>query len=83
MSKAQFSNADIQSAVDAFVSTNVPRIAPAVGKNSDVTVYGENKNPYKPVIVKEDENGTDEKISGSDIGVEFEGSDGLGDSQSV
>lgn len=83
MSKARFNDADIAGAIAEFTATNQARIAPAVGKNSDVTVYGENKNPYKPVIPKESENGTDEAISGLDLGAISEGSDRLGDSQGV
>ena len=80
MSKARFNDADIAGAIAEFTATNQARIAPAVGKNSSVTVYGENKNPYKPVIPKESENGSDETISGLDIGIAPEGADGLGDS---
>ena len=83
MSKARFNDADIAEAIGAFVAATPPREVPAIGKNSDVTVYGENKNPYKPVIPKESENGTDEAISGLDLGAISEGSDGLGDSQGV
>ena len=56
--KAQFSTEDINSAIDDFVATNAPRMAPAVGKNSEVTIYGENTNKYKPILpeLKDDEN---------------------------
>ena len=50
--KAQFTDNDISSAIDDFIATNAPRLAPAVGKNSEVTIYGENNNPYKPVLPK-------------------------------
>ena len=50
--KAQFTDTDISSAIDDFVATTAPRLAPAVGKNSEVTIYGENNNPYKPVLPK-------------------------------
>ena len=83
MSKARFNDAEIAEAIGAFVAATPPRIAPAIGKNSDVTVYGENKNPYKPVIPKECESGTDEAISGLDLGAISEGADGLGDSPGV
>jgi hypothetical protein len=46
-------------------------------------VYGDNPNPYKPVIAKGDDDGSDETISGLDIGIAPEGADGLGDSQGV
>ena len=49
---AQFDTADINSAINEFVANNAPRLAPAVGKNSEVTIYGENNNPYKPVLPK-------------------------------
>ena len=80
MSKARFNDADIAEAIGAFVAATPPRTAPAIGKNSDVTVYGENKNPYKPVVPKGDDDGSDETISGLDIGIASEGADGLGDS---
>ena len=83
MSKARFNDADIAGAIAEFTATNQARIAPAVGKNSDVTVYGENKNPYKPIVPKGDDDGSDETISGLDIGIAPEGADGLGDSQGV
>ena len=83
MSKARFNDADIAAAIGAFVATTEPRTAPAVGKNSPVTVYGDNPNPYKPVIAKGDDDGSDETISGLDIGIAPEGADGLGDSQGV
>ena len=83
MSKARFNDADIAEAIGAFVATTEPRTAPAVGKNSPVTVYGENKNPYKPVVPKGDDDGSDETVSGLDIGIAPEGADGLGDSQGV
>ena len=56
--KAQFTDNDISSAIDDFVATNAPRVAPAVGKNSEVTIYGENTNKYKPILpeLQEDEN---------------------------
>ena len=50
--KAQFTDTDISSAIDDFVATNAPRLAPAVGKNSEVTIYGENPNKYKPILPK-------------------------------
>lgn len=60
MAKAQFDTADINSAIDDFVAANAPRTAPAVGKNSEVTIYGENTNKYKPILPQlqddEDEN---------------------------
>ena len=71
----RFTDAEIAEAIGAFVASTPAREVPAVGKNSSVTVYGVNKNPYKPVVIKEDENGTDEKISGPDIGVELPGLD--------
>ena len=53
MSKiATFTDADISSAINDFVANNAPRTAPAIGKNSEVTIYGENSNPYKPVLPK-------------------------------
>jgi hypothetical protein len=53
MSKiATFTDADISAAINDFVATNAPRLAPAIGKNSEVTIYGENNNPYKPVLPK-------------------------------
>ena len=75
MSKARFNEADIAAAVNDFIVNTPGRDVPAVGKNSSVTVYGENNNPYKPIIVKEAENEPDETVSGSDIGVEFPGLD--------
>ena len=48
--KAQFTDTDISSAIDNFIATNAPRLAPAVGKNSEVTIYGENSNKYKPIL---------------------------------
>jgi len=59
MAKAQFTNNDVNDAIDAFVANNAPRTAPAAGKNGEVTIYGKNANPYKPVIPKaqEDEDG--------------------------
>ena len=83
MSKARFNDADIAGAIAEFTASNQARIAPAVGKNSYVTVYGDNPNPYKPVIAKGDDDGSDETISGLDIGIAPEGADGLGDSQGV
>ena len=83
MSKPRFTDADIAEAIGAFVAATPPRIAPVVGRNGDVKVYGENKNPYKPVISKGEDDGADEKISGIDIGIAPEGADGLGDSQGV
>jgi hypothetical protein len=55
---AQFDTADINSAINDFVANNAPRLAPAVGKNSEVTIYGENSNKYKPILpeLQEDEN---------------------------
>lgn len=55
---AQFDTADINSAINAFVANNAPRTAPAMGKNSEVTIYGENSNKYKPILpeLQEDEN---------------------------
>ena len=47
---AQFDTADINSAINDFVANNAPRTAPAVGKNSEVTIYGENSNKYKPIL---------------------------------
>lgn len=47
---AQFSTEDINSAIDDFIATTAPRLAPAVGKNSEVTIYGENTNKYKPIL---------------------------------
>ena len=54
---AQFDTADINSAINDFVANNAPRLAPAVGKNSEVTIYGENPNKYKPILpqLQEDE----------------------------
>lgn len=49
---AQFDTADINSAINDFVANNAPRLAPAVGKNSEVTIYGENSNKYKPILPK-------------------------------
>ena len=49
---AQFDTADINSAINEFVANNAPRLAPAVGKNSEVTIYGENSNKYKPILPK-------------------------------
>ncbi len=49
---AQFDTADISSAINEFVANNAPRLAPAVGKNSEVTIYGENPNKYKPILPK-------------------------------
>ncbi len=72
---ARFSEADIAGAVAAFVANTPGREVPAIGKNSSVTVYGENVNPYKPVLIREDEDGPSEKISGPDIGVELPGDD--------
>lgn len=83
MSKARFNDSDIAGAIAEFTASNQARIAPAAGKNSSVTVYGVNPNPYKPVIAKGDDDGSDEKISGLDIGIAPEGADGLGDSQGV
>ena len=55
--KAQFTDNDISSAIDDFVANNASRTAPAVGKNSEVTIYGENPNKYKPILpqLQEDE----------------------------
>ena len=55
---AQFDTADINSAINEFVANNAPRTAPAMGKNSEVTIYGENSNKYKPILpeLQEDEN---------------------------
>ncbi len=83
MSKARFDDADIAGAIAEFTASNQARIAPAVGKNSSVTVYGDNPNPYKPIVAKGDDDGSDETISGLDIGIAPEGADGLGDSQGV
>ena len=55
MAKAQFTNNDINEAIDAFVANTAPRTAPAAGKNGEVLIYGENANPYKPVIPKAQE----------------------------
>jgi len=49
---AQFDTADINTAINDFVANNAPRLAPAVGKNSEVTIYGENSNKYKPILPK-------------------------------
>lgn len=49
---AQFTDLDINTAIDEFVANNAPRLAPAIGKNSEVTIYGENNNPYKPILPK-------------------------------
>jgi hypothetical protein len=55
---AQFDASDINTAINEFVANNAPRIAPAMGKNSEVTIYGENSNKYKPILpeLQEDEN---------------------------
>ena len=55
---AQFDTADINSAINEFVANNAPRTAPAMGKNSEVTIYGENSNKYKPILpeLQEEEN---------------------------
>lgn len=72
MAKAQFNDTDIAAAVNAFAATIAPREVPAVGKNSSVTVYGENPNPYKPPKVElKDE--PDEKIDANDIGTTLSG----------
>ena len=83
MSKARFNDAEIAEAIGAFVAATPAREVPAIGKNSDVTVYGVNPNPYKPVVPKGDDDGSDETVSGLDIGIAPEGADGLGDSQGL
>jgi hypothetical protein len=52
MTKARFDQAEVQSAISAFISNTAPRTAPAIGKNSEVTVYGVNTNKYKPILPK-------------------------------
>ena len=76
----RFTDAEVAEAIGAFVANTEAREVPAIGKNSSVLVYGENANPYKPVVIKESDDGADEAISGPDIGIELEGADGLGDS---
>ena len=71
----RFTDAEIAEAIGAFVASTPAREVPAVGKNSSVTVYGENANPYKPVVIKEEEDEPSETISGPDIGIELEGDD--------
>ena len=58
--KAQFTDIDINSAIDDFIAATPSRTVPSIGKNSEVTVYGENGNPYKPVIPKPQEDDSDE-----------------------
>jgi len=70
---ARFSDADIAAAIGEFVVATPAREVPAIGKNSSVLVYGENTNPYKPIIVKEEEDEPVQAISGDDIGVELGG----------
>lgn len=62
MTKAQFTTEDINAAVAQFTTETAPRTAPAVGKNSEVTIYGENPNKYKPVLpeLQDDQNDKDE-----------------------
>ena len=79
----RFTDAEVAEAIAEFTAQTPAREVPAIGKNSSVLVYGENANPYKPIIVKEDENESSEAVSGPDIGIELEGLDGLGDSPSL
>jgi hypothetical protein len=73
---ARFSDKDIAAAVDAFVANTPARSAPAVGKNSDVVIYGDNPNPYRPPMpVKGEENEPVQAISRDDIGIELSGLD--------
>lgn len=49
---ARFDAADINIAINEFVANNAPHIAPPIGKNSEVIIYGENSNKYKPILPK-------------------------------
>jgi hypothetical protein len=74
MAKAQFTQDELTEAVDSFIAITAPRTAPAVGKNSEVTVYGDNPNPYRPpVLPKGEQNEPDEKIDRDNIGIELSG----------
>lgn len=75
MAKAQFTTEDIAQAVAQFTAGTEARLVPAIGKNSPVTVYGDNPNPYKPVLAKEDDNEPIQAISGEDIGTTLGGLD--------
>ena len=70
---ARFSDKDIAEAIGEFVLANEPREVPAAGKNGTITVYGENANPYKPIIEKESNSEPDETIGGEDLGLELGG----------
>ena len=70
---ARFTDAEIAQAVAEFTAENASRLVPAIGKNSPVTVYGENTNAYKPIIEKEDDNEPVQTISSDDIGTELGG----------
>ena len=73
---ARFTDKEIADAVEAFVANTPARSAPAVGKNSDVVIYGDNPNPYKPPMpVKESDDEPVQAVSADDIGVELGGLD--------
>ena len=75
MAKAMFDDAAIAQAIAEFTAENEYRLVPAIGKNSPVTVYGENPNEYKPVVIKEEEDEPVQAISTDDIGTELGGMD--------
>lgn len=70
MKKAQFTEAEVQYAVDEFSQYMSPRTVEVSGMNGSVTVYGENANTYKPTLAKlydEDENGILQELSSGNI----------------
>ena len=72
---ARFSGKDIADAIGAFVLANEGREVPAIGKNGNVLVYGENTNPYKPVLIKEEDDEPVQTDGGVDFGIELPGDD--------
>lgn len=75
MPKAQFQDNELAAAVAEFAIANPAREAPATGKNSNVLIYGENRNVYKPIIEKVETDVENERIGAEDIGTEFSGLD--------
>ena len=72
---ARFTEAEIAQAIGEFVLTTEAREVPAAGRNGSITVYGENPNPYKPVIEKGEENEPVQTPVGEDIGLDLGGLD--------
>ncbi len=69
----RFTDAEVAEAIAEFTAQTTGREVPAIGKNSSVLVYGENANPYKPVLIKESEDEPIQAVIAEDIGVELGG----------